>query len=361
MAKPIRMPSGKWRVRWRDETGKLRQRTFAKQTPAKAWANKINTARDTDDWQTVDRRKVPLGDVAQLCDSRRWSNRSVATRNRYRRTWTNHISPYLGQVPVRLISTSLTEDWLGQLESDGVGADARRRALSLLRSIMSRAVEWEYAPTNPLREVPMPEADPKTAVRPLTPVQSESIARAADRERDRQMIRLMAFAGLRPQEVMALRADHVRKRTLLIEQAVADGAIKATKTERIRSVDLLDPLGKSLRAWIMESGQRELLFPGFQGEPMREHDYRNWCRRIFTPAATLAKVDATPYTLRHSFASLLIHAGHPVTYVAAQLGHSPTMCLNTYAHVFADLDSTIDANTAVAEAMTSDPSSMILG
>lgn len=353
------MPSGKWRVRWRDDSGKLKQRSFAAKGPASTWANKINSARDADDWAPVDRRKVTLGEVAKLCDERRWANRSVATRNRYRRTWTNHISPYLGSVPVRRITTETTEQWLTELAANGVGADARRRSLSLLRSIMSRAVEWNYVSVNPLREIPMPEADPKTAVRPLTPQQSESIARSADREKDRQMMRLMAFAGLRPQEVLALTTDHVRKRTLLIEQAVADGQIKATKTEKIRSVDLLEPLGQSLRAWVLESGTRGLMFPSGTGEPFREHDYRNWCRRIFTPAVEAAGLTATPYTLRHSFASLLIHAGHPVTYVAAQLGHSPAMCLSTYAHVFHDLDTTIDAESAVAQAMTGSASGMI--
>ena len=48
--------------------------------------------------------------------------------------------------------------------------------------------------------------------------------------------------------------------------------------------------------------------------------------------------DATPYTLRHSFASLLIWEGRPITYVAAQLGHSPAMTLRTYAHVFEEFE-----------------------
>ena len=45
-----------------------------------------------------------------------------------------------------------------------------------------------------------------------------------------------------------------------------------------------------------------------------------------------------PYDLRHSFASLLIHEGRlSVVEIAQQLGHSPTMTLNTYGHVIAEL------------------------
>ncbi len=45
-----------------------------------------------------------------------------------------------------------------------------------------------------------------------------------------------------------------------------------------------------------------------------------------------------PYDLRHSFVSLLIHEGRNVVEVARQAGHSPTMALDVYAHVFDEFD-----------------------
>jgi integrase len=47
---------------------------------------------------------------------------------------------------------------------------------------------------------------------------------------------------------------------------------------------------------------------------------------------------ARPYDLRHSFASLLIQEGVQIIEVARQLGHSPTMTLEVYAHVFDEFD-----------------------
>ena len=67
-------------------------------------------------------------------------------------------------------------------------------------------------------------------------------------------------------------------------------------------------------------------------------DWRNWRKRIYKPVAEAVGIDgARPYDLRHAFASLLIHEGRlSVVEIAAQLGHNPTVCLDTYAHVMAE-------------------------
>jgi integrase len=68
-------------------------------------------------------------------------------------------------------------------------------------------------------------------------------------------------------------------------------------------------------------------------------DYRNWRWHIFTPAATSAGVPGIrPYDLRHSFASLLLAQGRSVIDVADQLGHAPTLTLDTYGHVMRELE-----------------------
>src|SRR5689334_19148449 len=44
--------------------------------------------------------------------------------------------------------------------------------------------------------------------------------------------------------------------------------------------------------------------------------------------------------LRHAFASLLIHEGRKsIVEIAEQLGHNPTVCLDTYGHVTRELAS----------------------
>lgn len=58
----------------------------------------------------------------------------------------------------------------------------------------------------------------------------------------------------------------------------------------------------------------------------REHHWRR-----FLKAAGLAY--RRPHVLRHTYASLLIQAGEPITYVARQLGqHSAAFTLKVYGH-----------------------------
>src|ERR1700733_10943253 len=59
-----------------------------------------------------------------------------------------------------------------------------------------------------------------------------------------------------------------------------------------------------------------------------------------------------PYRLRHSFASLLLHEGLSVIYVARQLGHDARLTLSTYGHVMDEFEDMprLDAQTAIADA-----------
>jgi integrase len=62
--------------------------------------------------------------------------------------------------------------------------------------------------------------------------------------------------------------------------------------------------------------------------------------------------DATPYTLRHSFCSLLLAESRSVIYVARQLGHGAALTLGTYGHVIDELEGAerVDAEAAIRAA-----------
>ena len=100
----------------------------------------------------------------------------------------------------------------------------------------------------------------------------------------------------------------------------------------------------------------ELLFPDERGGLLRN---TNWRRRAFDRAARGAGL--TPprlrvHDLRHTAASLSIHAGASVKAVQSQLGHaSATMTLDRYGHLWPDeLEVLSDALDAVAAHLPAD-------
>ena len=81
------------------------------------------------------------------------------------------------------------------------------------------------------------------------------------------------------------------------------------------------------------------MFPGHDGEAWSLPAYQSWRRRAFRRAVQAAGIEHTTlYALRHSFASLLLHEGRSVIYVARQLGHDARLTLTRYGHVIDELD-----------------------
>lgn len=135
---------------------------------------------------------------------------------------------------------------------------------------------------------------------------------------------------------------HIGHRTILVERSLAVGDVKETKTGATRSVRLLGPLAADLQALRIKAGRPDddaLVFARRDGQPWHATGWKNWRRRVFDPSAAAAGLEGVrPYDLRHSFVSLLIAEGRSIVDVARQAGQSPTMSLNTYAHVFDELD-----------------------
>lgn len=138
-----------------------------------------------------------------------------------------------------------------------------------------------------------------------------------------------------------------------MQRALSLGEDGDTKTQHHRTVRLLAPLRADLDEWRRRSPRGDLVFPAYDGEPSTLAAHQSWRRRSFDRAAAAADAPrATPYTLRHSFASLLLHEGRSVIYVARQLGHDARLTLSRYGHVIDELEDQprVDAETAIAAA-----------
>jgi len=337
-----RPDTGKWEIRWRED-GRHRSRSFTRKADAERFATRVRSARELGESLDPERGKETVAEFIE----RWWRQYALVqleenTRKGYAQVWEKHLRRRIGGYRLREVSPAVVHGIKAELLAK-VGAPTVRKALALLSGMFRCAVAWDRIDRNPVADVPMPAAGRSRHVQPLTPAIVEAMrARllAAGAERDAVLLAVLAYTGLRPEELRALRWSDVRERTILVERAAAGSEIKSTKTGTIRSVRLLAPLAEDLARWKLASpSPGELVFPSSRGSVWTDYDWRNWRRRVFRPLAeAVGLTNSRPYDLRHSFASLLIHEGVSVVEVARQMGNAPDVMLRTYAHVFEELD-----------------------
>lgn len=366
-------------VRYRSGGRNLRK-TFDRKADAQAFDAKARLARRSGDLAKLDAGRETLAEFTQeWWTTYAGANLELSTLKRYEQVWNIHIADRLGGYKLRELTPSVIATFRRDLEASGAGAPTVRKAMTMLQGILARAVEWERIPSNPVKSVKKPSAPRKRAVRALSPAQVEAIreqlllprwgkipkgrkvqVRREPRYADAALVSVLAYAGLRPGEALALRWSSIGRNTLLVDGAVSLGEEKGDKTDVGPStVRLLRPLASDLKELRVSLGrlveEDELIFPGPDGGYWSDQRYRRWRRRVFKAhVKTAAGVpdDVRPYDLRHSFASLLIHEGKlTIIEIAEQMRHSSQMTLNVYGHVIRELaGEEVDAEEAIRKA-----------
>jgi integrase len=359
----VRRKGGKvWRVRYRDDAGRERSHVCGSKRDAESFDAEVRRLKRMGALHRLDAGQKTIAEFAADW-WRLYAQRELQrqTQEVYAAVFDKHILPRVGAMQLRAFTTQHGAQLRADLERNGVGPAATRKALMLLQGIFTHAVRWGHVERNPMREVAKPSAKRQRAVVPPGPVAVEAMRadlRASAQLRDAVLVCVLAYAGLRPSEALALSWGCVRDRTLVVDRSLVDGNYKVTKTGEIRAVDLNAPLATDLAEWRLANGRphdEALVFPRGDGLPWRRHDWQNWRRRVFTPAAERAWLrNVTPYDLRHAFCSLLIREGRDPVEVADQAGNSAKLVLDTYGHVFRDMRGAerVSAEVAIKAART---------
>ncbi len=274
-----------------------------------------------------------------------WEKSNRAPRASIIRRW---IEPFIGHVPLRDLGTARVVQWRAEVLSR-TSRQNWNKARAVLSAALGAAVLEGLLPANPVAAAPKAK---HRAARPraLSPREVEAIRAHMPSPRDRALVSVLAYCGLRPEEALALEWGSVG-RVLVIDAAYTAGEFKGTKTGNRRTVEVIEPVADDLAA--LDRGAW-LVFRGRRGGPL---NLGYWRRERWAPAVEAAGVrHATPYDLRHTFASLLIHEGRSPILVAAAMGHSDIGTVwRHYAHLFdgAGHAEPVPLADAVAEARAS--------
>lgn len=226
----------------------------------------------------------------------------------------------------------------------------RDAVMQHVRRLLQLALKEEWVPRNVAATIARPEKT-RRKVEPLTE-EEVKVIRQHIPERYRALIDVLAFAGLRIGEALALRGQdinghiEVRRNAVEVNGRVVYGEPKTKGS--CRDVPLPSWLRRELHEHAAGYGVEmdELLFTqkprtgpeNAPGAPVRPNNFRS---REFDRAVKAAKLvrdePITPHFLRHTYASLLLKRGRTVFEVAQLMGHSsPRMVEQTYGHPYKD-------------------------
>ena len=335
-------PNGKWRARYRDDTGRERSRHFARKVDASAWLDEVTSTLHAGTY--VNPR---AGSITFQRFYDEWAPRQLWVQSTRSNADLAVRSVPFGGLPLNAIRRSHIETWVKSMSAQWAPTTIKTRFV-IVRSIFRAAVADRLIAADPTVGVVLPRRRKVEAAMRIPTVEQvgrllahADSTRVSTRHGFRAYVALCAFAGLRKGEAAGVQVgdlDFVRRQLTVSRQLQRHGdtfAIRLPKYGSERVVHLPDDLVAMLRAHIAEflpDGSSDRWLFTVRGGPMYDNDI-DWRWRATRNAAGLTHVRL--HDLRHFYASGLIAAGCDVVTVQRALGHSSaTTTLNTYSHMW---------------------------
>ena len=193
------------------------------------------------------------------------------------------------------------------------------RELAVLRSMFTRAIEWQYVKAHPMADI----KDLKYQKRPpafLTLDQLDQLLEACGSPHLYTFVVLAAHTGMRRSETFNLKwADVNFKR--------AELTVRQTKNNEYRIIPMNKPVRDTLKKHPRHITSELVLAHG-DGTAYKgvDHAFHKALEKAGLPRIRI-------HDLRHSFASNLVTAGVPLNVVQELLGHKDIHMTMVYAHL----------------------------
>lgn len=253
-----------------------------------------------------------------------------STLAHYQRTVDLYLVPTLGTIRVRDLTAHQVET-ASRTWSKTLGPNTLRTAFAHLSVMLTAARRAKLVTENVATDARRPKGK-RVAIDPFTPAELARIIAAASESPSRQVFALLASAGCRLGEALALDVGDFdpAARTIAITRTYCRRhGIGPPKSPRgIRTVHVPSV---ALAALIASSRARKTgpLFPTRQGT-RRNHNTVRACWGVLLQSLGLRY--RNPHQLRHSVATAMIGAAVALPDIAVYLGDAPETVLRTYVH-----------------------------
>jgi integrase len=328
--------------------------TFARKEEAERYLALVESQIVKGEWLAPEKGRIELADYGQRWVAQR-PNLRPRTVHLYEWLLKKHIIPYLGNVTLDKLTTSLIREWRARLLASGTSPGQAAKAYRLLRAILNTATrEDELIRLNPCR---IPGADKENPQeRPvLTMEQVATLSRLVP-ARFSALILLATYGSLRWGEVSALQRQDidltegtVRVRHAFTEQR-AKGLVLGPPKSRagLRIVVLPDAilpaLANHLAAYV-EAAPDSLVFTTPTGRPILRGNFNKlvaWKRAV----NELGVYELHFHDLRHTGNHFASRTGANVRDLMARMGHDSPRAALIYLHTNAE------AGRAIAQSVS---------
>lgn len=344
-------PTGKWIARVTIENRRV-NKTFPTHKEAAAWLNE--TIRQAAMGLTYDAARTCLSDFLDAWLEIKKSRLRLASYHQYDQIGRLYLKPYLGRLKMLDVTPAKIQAFYDELLAQGRGKRTVQIVHTTLRGALNHARRLGLIGSNPVDLVQAPKPEKREMS-----IWDEKEVNAFLAFTGGDVFYRVAFStGMRQAELFGLKWEDINWKTGMLQvrrqvYRLRGGGwrFQEPKTRRgKRSIRLGPGLLASLREhfiitiprMIAVAGDKwsdhDLIFPNTFGNPLDKWNETDRFQRLAQNAG-LKRIRF--HDIRHTCASLLLAHGEPPVRVAAMLGQSIAVLLDTYAHYIPD-----DSNTA---------------
>jgi len=251
------------------------------------------------------------------------------------RQWHRFLAKALpGNIPrITDVDRQLVRRFIVHQREAGLSNATVVRRVNCLRSFWQFLDQAELVTDNPIDGIRLPKTRTELPTY-LTDEEMRRLLQAAGRthysnlaSRDKAVIGMFLFAGLRRQELIGVHVPDVNWEDRIIR-------VRHGKGGRMRVIPMVRELRELLEAWLAERPRchHDLLFTNREKQPLGRHAVAVTFKRAKRMAG-IDRPEVTVHTLRHSFACALLRGGASVVAIQRLMGHASLDTTSIYLHV----------------------------
>lgn len=247
-------------------------------------------------------------------------------------SWVEDAHPGIAWV---LIGSEVISGYLEDLDERGYSKSTRARKIASLKSMFRFLRTEGVVEINPMETFRSPRAG-RSLPKAITPEQVESLLRAVgetpgnEAYRDAAMFELMYAAGLRVSELVDLNINDIDFESMTV-RCMGKGSKERIVPLYEEAISLVGGYISNVRPGVLRDDRNTALFLNRRGNRLSRQAF--WLRLKKYALQAGIEGNVTPHTLRHSFATHLLHGGATLRHVQELLGHSSIATTQIYTHL----------------------------